>query len=260
MDRKLKILKDKHIVVAGSEGMLGVSLVRSLENQGANVYQIDLNNKPGENKFECDVTDKEQVKNTLSEIKSKTDYVTGIVNLAAINPTVDSLGNNTRLSDFNFRADLKSISLTYSGTLNLVSEFEDQLSENSSVVLVGSDLSLISPDQRIYCNCNGSSEMHKAQCSLKPPSYSFEKFGLIGLTKYLSTYFGPKGIRVNCICPGPVDTDFSENFRRRLVERTPMGRLATTEDLNSSIQFLLSDMSNFVTGVALPIDGGRSVW
>ncbi|QLL24334.1 hypothetical protein DLE04_01055 [Actinobacteria bacterium IMCC26103] len=260
MDRKLKILNKKHIVVAGSKGMLGESLVQSLENQGATVYQLDLNNKPGENKFECDITDKAQVKQALSEIKSKTDNVTGIVNLAAINPTIDSLGNNTRLSDFNFSKDLESISLTYSGTLNLVSELEDLLSEYSSVVLVGSDLSLISPDQRIYCNCNGSPEMHKAQCSLKPPSYSFEKFGLIGLTKYLSTYFGPKGIRVNCICPGPVDTDFSENFRRRLVERTPMGRLATTKDLNSSIQFLLSDMSDFVTGVALPVDGGRSVW
>lgn len=260
MDRKQEMFNEKHIVVAGSEGMLGASLVRSLENQGATVYQLDLINKPGENKFECDITDKNQLKNALSEIKSKTEYLAGIVNLAAINPTIDSLGNNTRLRDFNFETDLKSISLTYSGTLNLVSELEDQLSENSSVILVGSDLSLISPDQRIYCNCNGSPDMHKTLCSLKPPSYSFEKFGLIGLTKYLSTYFGPKGVRVNCICPGPVDIDFSENFRRRLVERTPMGRLATTEDLNSSIQFLLSDMSNFVTGVALPIDGGRSVW
>ena len=260
MDKKLQMLDKKHIVVAGSEGMLGASLVQSLEEQGAIVYQLDLNHALSENRFECDITNNSQVKQVISEIKSKTTNIAGIVNLAAINPTLDSLGNKTLLSDFDFDKDLKSISLTYAGTLNLVSEIEDLLSKNSSIVLVGSDLSIISPDQRIYCNCDGSPDMHKMQCSLKPPSYSFEKFGLIGLTKYLSTYFVPNGIRVNCICPGPVETDFPENFRRKLVDRTPMGRLATKKDLNSSIHFLLSDMSEFVTGVALPIDGGRSIW
>jgi len=255
----------KNFIVTGAEGFLGNSVVTSLETLGATVFQIDLatfekESKKEENFYTCDISDEEQISKTFTKIKKNAKTIHGLVNLAAINPTLNSLGNKTKLSDFDFDEHMKSIRLSYKGTMNLVAAAESLLVEYSSIVLVGSDLSLISPDQRIYCNCDGIVLEHEKKCTLKPPSYSFEKFGMIGLTKYLCTYFGSSKVRVNCVCPGPVDAEFPIDFRNRLLQRTPMGRLATKEDLNASIEFLLSDMSRFITGISLPIDGGRSAW
>jgi NAD(P)-dependent dehydrogenase (short-subunit alcohol dehydrogenase family) len=94
----------------------------------------------------------------------------------------------------------------------------------------------------------------------KPFSYSVIKHGLVGLTKYLSTYLAEYGIRVNTLSPGSIENEQDAEFLNNLRSRIPMGRLANVEEYKGAIQFLASDASSYMTGQNLIIDGGRSIW
>jgi NAD(P)-dependent dehydrogenase (short-subunit alcohol dehydrogenase family) len=120
--------------------------------------------------------------------------------------------------------------------------------------LVGSDLSVIAPDQRIYIDKKGN------QTFFKPVSYSIIKHAMLGLTKYLSTYFASQGIRVNCISPGPILENQPDYLIQNLINRIPMGKLAHTKDIVGAIQFLLDDTSSYITGQNIVVDGGRTTW
>lgn len=96
--------------------------------------------------------------------------------------------------------------------------------------------------------------------------YTYAKWGLVGMTKWLANYYGRYNIRVNCISPGgynPVNTDreiASEDFLRRYIERTPLGRMADEDDIKGAIVYLASAASKYVTGHNLVLDGGWSNW
>lgn len=110
-------------------------------------------------------------------------------------------------------------------------------------------MSVVAPDQRIYKNG-----------TFKPVTYSVIKYGIIGLTKYLSTYWAKEGIRCNALSPGGVyenqDRKFVKNFRNLV----PLNRMAKKNEYNSAMQFLCSDASKFLNGHNLVMDGGRTVW
>ena len=124
------------------------------------------------------------------------------------------------------------------------------------ILNIASDLSVISPDQRIY-KISGRREDEQP---VKPVTYSVVKAGLVGLTKYLSTYWASEGIRVNALSPGGVYENQDNDFVDRLSNLIPLGRMAYPGEYKSAIQFLCSDASSYMTGHNLIIDGGRSVW
>ena len=95
---------------------------------------------------------------------------------------------------------------------------------------------------------------------VKPITYSVIKHGIIGLTKYLSTYWTDKNIRVNALSPGGVYNGHNENFINKLSNLIPMQRMANLDEYKAAIIFLLSDASSYMTGQNIIIDGGRSVW
>ena len=125
--------------------------------------------------------------------------------------------------------------------------------KNGVIVNIASDLALIAPDQRIYNN-NGEEKNYK------PITYSVIKHGIIGMTKYLSTYWLDKNIRVNALCPGGVINNQNQEFISKVTKLIPLGRLANVDEYHSAIQFLCSDASSYMTGSCLVMDGGRSVW
>jgi NAD(P)-dependent dehydrogenase (short-subunit alcohol dehydrogenase family) len=92
-----------------------------------------------------------------------------------------------------------------------------------------------------------------------PAGYSAAKGGLLQLTRYLATVLAPD-IRINAISPGGVWRDQPEAFHQRYVARTPMGRMATEEDLKGAVAYLASDLSAYVTGQNLSVDGGWTAW
>jgi len=127
----------------------------------------------------------------------------------------------------------------------------------SGVILnIASDLSVIAPDQRLYRR----EGLPEEQQPVKPVTYSVIKTALVGLTRYLATYWADQGVRVNALSPGGVYNGQGEEFVTRLTNLIPMGRMADHDEYRGAIQFLCSDASRYMTGQNIAIDGGRSVW
>jgi NAD(P)-dependent dehydrogenase (short-subunit alcohol dehydrogenase family) len=121
------------------------------------------------------------------------------------------------------------------------------------IINISSDLGIIAPDQRLYAN-------KKKNSFYKPATYSVIKHGIIGLTKYMATYWADKGIRVNCLCPGGIYEKQEKNFIKKINKLIPMGRMAQADEYKGAIQFLSSDASSYMNGATLIVDGGRTIW
>lgn len=122
-------------------------------------------------------------------------------------------------------------------------------SGHGSVVLFASMYGLVGPDMRLY----------DGTAMANPAGYGASKGGLLQLTRYLATTLGPH-VRVNAISPGGVWRDQPQAFQQRYVARTPMGRMATEQDLKGAVAYLASDLSAYVTGHNLVVDGGWTSW
>ena len=125
-----------------------------------------------------------------------------------------------------------------------------------SLVHIASDHGIIAPNQSLY-RVEGIEERNQP---VKPITYSVVKHGLIGLSRYLSTYWGSHGIRSNSICPGGVRNNQNQEFLEKFNRLVPLGRPAEPDEYRGALVFLLSDESSYMTGANLVIDGGRSVW
>ena len=126
--------------------------------------------------------------------------------------------------------------------------------KGGTIVNISSDLGLISPDQRLYLSGKDKNKL------VKPVTYSVIKTGLIGLTRYLATYWVDKGVRCNAICPGGIENAQSKDFLKKVSTRIPMGRLAKPEEYQGTLLWMLSDASSYLNGAIVPVDGGRTVW
>ena len=115
---------------------------------------------------------------------------------------------------------------------------------------------MISPDQRLYRTEGIENHLQP----VKPVTYSVIKSGLIGLTKYLATYWADKGVRCNALSPGGIYSGQGEDFVSKLTSLIPISRMALADEYRSSIQYLCSDASSYMNGQNVVVDGGRSVW
>jgi NAD(P)-dependent dehydrogenase (short-subunit alcohol dehydrogenase family) len=123
-----------------------------------------------------------------------------------------------------------------------------------AIINIGSLYASVSPDARAYDHLPSDPPF------LKPPAYGASKAALVNLTRYLSTHWGPSGVRVNALSPGGVDGGQDEAFKRKFIARVPLGRMAATRDLGGPLIFLASDASSYVTGIELLVDGGYTAW
>ena len=135
--------------------------------------------------------------------------------------------------------------------------FGTEMANNGKGVIlnISSDLGIIAPDQRIY----KKEGLPENKQPVKPVTYSVIKHGLIGLTKYLATYW-PGKVRCNALCPGGIYADQPEDFVQRLTDLIPLGRMAKNDEYKGAVQFLCSDASAYLNGAVIAMDGGRSCW
>jgi NAD(P)-dependent dehydrogenase (short-subunit alcohol dehydrogenase family) len=263
-------LSGKIAIVTGGAGLLGKEHTLALIDSGAFVWVADIDYQEAKNFCKSldgrgspillNVGDNESVKGALKKILSQSGVINILINNAAINPSVNSNGdiNSSRLEYFDLEDWNNQINVGLTGAFLCSKYFGSWMAKNNSGVIlnIASDLSVIAPDQRIYRK-KGIDE-NKQQ--VKPITYSIIKTALIGLTKYLATYWADNNIRVNALSPGGIYDNQNEDFIQKLTSLIPLGRMAKRDEYRSAIQFLCSDASSYMTGQNIIIDGGRSVW
>jgi NAD(P)-dependent dehydrogenase (short-subunit alcohol dehydrogenase family) len=210
--------------------------------------------------FAADITKPNEVKRVLAEVLQKHGRVDILINNAASNPKVEGAEPTSfsRFESFSLDQWNADLAVGINGTFICCQVFGTQMARRGSGVIlnVSSDLGLIAPDQRIYRLPNMPENLQP----VKPVTYSVVKSAVIGLTKYLATYWATRGVRVNAICPGGVGNGQPEEFVTRLTNLIPMGRMAKVDEYQGAIVFLCSDASSYMTGATLVVDGGRTCW
>jgi NAD(P)-dependent dehydrogenase (short-subunit alcohol dehydrogenase family) len=125
------------------------------------------------------------------------------------------------------------------------------------MVNISSTYGVVAPDQRVY---EGVRSPYADAGFNTPVSYAVTKTAVLGLTRYLATYWGKKNIRVNALTPHGVFDDHDEAFVRNFVYRSPLGRMARNDEYRGALLFLVSDASSYMTGANLIVDGGWTAW
>lgn len=211
--------------------------------------------------YRADITDRVALEKVCDELLEKYGHIDALINNAANNPKMEGNAKNMGAITFEhfplsmWAADI-SVGLT--GSLLCSQVFGAQMaSQGSGVILnISSDLGVIAPDQRIYRKDGLRDEVQ----AVKPVTYSVIKHGLLGLTKYIATYWAGKGVRCNALCPAGIENGQDEGFIRKLTNLVPMGRMATKDEYQSTVLYMISDASAYMTGATVIVDGGRTCW
>jgi len=270
-------LSGRVALITGAAGLLGREHAKALLENGAKIVLTDvretcleveraeLASVYGENNilaYSMDVTSELSILSVLDSLHSKDLDISILINNAAIDPKVvkgSSLGETSRLENFRLSQWDLEISVGLTGAFLCAKIFGSAMAKKQlgGVILnIASDLSVISPDQKLYRK-EGVAERDQP---VKPITYSVIKAGLVGMTRYLATYWPEQGVRCNALSPGGVENNQGKEFMEKLTSLIPAGRMASADEYHSAIQFLCSDASSYLTGQNIVIDGGRSVW
>ena len=267
-------LTGRTAVITGGAGLLGVKHAEAVALAGATPVLVDIAGDAAAERarqigarhgvaalgLACDITRPSDVQSLLRRVLDETGRVDILINNAANNPKAEApLGETwSRLESFSLEQWQADVAVGLTGAFLCSQTFGTEMARrgNGVILNIASDLAIIAPDQRIYRRPGVSDD----QQPVKPVSYSVVKTGLIGLTRYLATYWADKGVRVNAISLGGVYNDQPLEFVQKLTELVPMRRMADVDEYQGAIVFLCSDASSYMTGSNLVIDGGRTVW
>lgn len=268
-------LSGRIAVITGGAGLLGIKHGEALMELGAIVALLDLDVARAKEAAAdltrriggkaigvgCDITDEAMVNAAAAHIAQELGAANILVNNAANNPKMEGDGsgkNFSRLENFPLAAWSLDIAVGLTGAFLCSRVFGTEMARAGKGVIVNiaSDLGVIAPDQRLYRKDGLPDE----QQPVKPVTYSVVKAGLIGLTRYLATYWPEQGVRCNALVPGGVYAGQDDVFLGRVSGVIPMGRMAHQDEYKGAIAFLASDASSYMNGALLAVDGGRTVW
>ena len=262
-------------VITGGAGMLGQMHAEVIAQAGGFPILADIRGVAAKEAAEAiskkhqvpaswvqtDITKKIDVEHLRDTIIRKHGRIDILINNAANDPKVENGKQDVLWSRFeNLPLDIwnQEIAVGLTGAFLCLQILGSEMAKQSKGVIlnISSDLGIVAPDQRLY-EKKGQPEN---QQPVKPVTYSIVKTALIGLTRYLATYWAKQGVRVNALCPGGIEAGQPEEFKERVVFRIPMGRMAQKNEYKGAVLFLVSDASSYMTGSTLVVDGGRTCW
>lgn len=258
-------MSGKVAVLTGGGGILGRAMTNTLSADGWQVAVVDrdpdlaakaaeLAVSPGKARgYSCDIADKSALADLHKRILDDMGEVGALIcNAATKSDNFFAPYEDFPLEDWNY---VMSVNLT--APMLCAQEFGPAMAKRGEGAIVNtlSIYGIYAPDQRIY---EGS--MYEGHPINTPAIYSASKAGLWGLTKYLASYWGDKGVRVNAVTPGGVFSGQNDTFVQKYSARTMMGRMGKPHEIAEAVTFLVSDRASYVTGQNLVVDGGLSAW
>lgn len=266
----------KVVVITGGAGLIGrrhmeavlegggipvlLDLFEDSLNRAKDEYQVKYPEAAIET-YVADITSKECLENIKDELIAKYGHIDGLINNAANNPKMEGGSKNMGAIQFhNFPLNIwqDDLAVGLTGAFLCAQVFGTAMEKQGSgvVINISSDYGVISPNQNIYRK-EGIPEEEQI---IKPISYSVVKHGLMGMTKYLATYWAKKGVRVNTLCPASLYNGQDDDFVQKISELIPMGRMSRPDEYPATVLYMLSDASSYMTGATVILDGGRTIW
>jgi len=232
-------------IITGSEGQLGQLFVLQLKRLGFKVIGIDLADQVNDEitYYQADITKKAEIDAVLSH---HDENISVLINNAGISVFKSFEERTEEEIDAVMDVNIKANILMSQAVFNKYYKSDN----TGNIINIGSIYGVVSGDMRIYKNGDRRT----------PEIYGATKAAVINLTKYFATYMAPNNVRVNCISPGGIfneqDKDFIDNYSKKV----PMSRMGSEDELMSTIEYLLSEKSSYVTGQNIVVDGGFTCW
>jgi NAD(P)-dependent dehydrogenase (short-subunit alcohol dehydrogenase family) len=263
-------LDNQTAVVSGACGKLGPVWAEALLDAGARVAALDLagaresaafaalaeRSADRLRRFDCDVTSRTSIQAAAETVAAQLGEPSVLVNNAGVDQPPDSGGNRAPIEQLPIEEFRRMVEVNLLGTFQMTQVFGGRMAAGAggAIVNIGSLYASVSPDQRFYDHLPGDLPF------LKSPAYGASKAAVVNMTRYFSTLWGARGVRVNALSPGGVLAGQDEQFRSKYGARVPLGRMAEADDLKGPLVFLASRASSYVTGYELRVDGGFTAW
>lgn len=262
---QLMNMRGRRVLITGATGYLGRIMAETLAEVGADLILVD---RPG-SKFQdierqladawevkvislpCDLENENDRDLMVASVKSDGLGINCLINNAAFVGSANLNGWVTTFEEQTLETWRRAFEVNLTAAFHLCQSFAPELmaSTNSSVINISS----------IYGEIGPYWELYEGTAMGNPAAYSVSKGGLLQLTRWLATTLGPH-VRVNAISPGGIFRNQAQVFVERYIAKTPLKRMANEDDFRGAIAFLASDLSNYVTGHNLVIDGGFTSW
>ncbi len=264
-------LSDRTALVTGGAGFLGQHFCAALSEAGANVVVADIDHKTAldfakdlESRLGpaagvgVDIADPESVREMVDFTLDQFGRLDILVNSAALDPKFDSQSASKHVSsfeDFPLQAWQNAMDVNLTGMFLACQAAAKVMKERGkgSLINICSTYGITGPDQRLY---ESLGEPRK----YKPVYYTVSKAGVLGLTRYIATYYAGTQIRCNALTPGGVEHGHAPAFKEAYASRTVLGRMAYPHEMKGAIVFLASEASSYMTGANLVVDGGWTAW
>jgi len=264
-------LNGRSAVVTGGAGLLGRGFCRALAEAGASVVVADVDEEAASllantlardelkaMPYQVDVTSPESVRGMVQAALKAFNRLDILVNAAALDPKFDPQHDGQQagaFEDYPLESWNQALGVNLTGMfLCCQAAVLPMLAQGGgSIINLCSIYGLVGPDQRLY-------QRPGQPPRYKPVYYSVTKAGVLGLTRYLATYYAGQNLRVNALTPGGVFNDHDDAFLQAYSARAVLGRMAEAHELDGALLFLASDASSYMTGANLVVDGGWTAW
>lgn len=258
-------LEGKTAIVTGACGLIGKLHCKALADAGARVVIADVSldacstfaQELGKNHLavSVDVTDEISLLSARNYVLAETGKIDVLVNNAAINDMFENpilAGELSRFEKYPVDMFRKSLEVNVTGVFLCSQIFGTVMAEqgHGSIINIASTYGMVGPDQSIYVDENGNQKFYKSA------AYPATKGAVINFTRFLASYWGKNGVRVNTLSPGGVENGQDDFFIQNYSKKTPLNRMAQPSDYQGAIVFLASDASSYMTGANLVVDGG----